>query len=340
MTGIRRVSQLGSTGESTFVDGSIQTTDIAANAITQAKLSTDIPLSGMRNALINGDFKVWQRGTTTTGYAYSADRWLAYQSASVNTISRQSTSLNGFGYCARIQRNSGATSTGVSYLVQAVESINGYQFQGKTATLSYYARAGANFSATSSVMFANIEISTGTDQNYIAAWAGGTTVAGPKVLTTSWQLFTVTGSIPANTNQVAASFYYTPTGTAGANDYFEITGVQLEVGSQPTPFEQRPVGTEVALCQRYYYSSGYVWGGNISGFIGNSSNQFGENFNFAYPVTMRVTPTLTNTFTSNDNASLLSSVATTTSVYLRETCGASQYPYSSFTYSYTVSAEL
>jgi hypothetical protein len=52
---------------------------------------------------------------------------------------------------------------------------------------------------------------------------------------------------------VAVAFVYTPTGTAGAADYFEITGVQLEQNIQPTPFEQRPIGTELALCQRYYY---------------------------------------------------------------------------------------
>jgi hypothetical protein len=171
----------------------------------------------------------------------------------VNTISRQSTSLNGFPYCARVQRNSGATNTGPTYLVQAVESINGYQFQGKTATLSFYARAGANFSSSGSALTVNIETSTGTDQSYIAAWAGGVSIPSSKTLTTSWQLFTVTGVVPATANQVAVAFVYTPTGTAGAADYFEITGVQLEQNIQPTPFEQRPIGTELALCQRYYY---------------------------------------------------------------------------------------
>ena len=292
--------------------------------------------SGFRNAIINGDFRVWQRGTSIGGYAYTADRWLAYQAASVNTISRQAASLSGFQYCARVQRNSGATNTGVHYLVQAVETINSYRFQGMTATLSFYARAGANYSSASSLLGANIETSTGVDQSYIAAWAGGVAVTSSKTLTTSWQRFTVTGAVPAGATQVGVAFSYTPVGTAGANDYFEVTGVQLEVAPQATPFEQRLIGTELSLCQRYYWSSGTVW----NYFLANNSNQFAEAFVFKLPVTMRATPTLTNSFTSNDNASLLNSAVTTEYVYIRETCGNATYPYSAFTYSFIVSAEF
>ena len=226
---------------------------------TQFLQGTDYlsPYQGFRNALINGSFNIWQRGTSLTGYAYTADRWLAYNASTVNTISRQAASLSGFQYCARVQRNSGATSTGLQYLVQAVESVNSYYLQGKPVILSFWARKGANYSSSSSVLSANIETSTGTDQSYISAWAGSSPSAlGTVTLTTTWQKFTISsGIVPLTANQVAVAFYYTPVGTAGAADYFEITGVQLEQGSVATPFEQRPIGTELALCQRYYQKS-------------------------------------------------------------------------------------
>jgi hypothetical protein len=263
------------------------------------------PYVGAKNAVINGAFDFWQRGTSVSGYTYTSDRWLAYNAAAVNTISRQSTSLNGFQYCARVQRNSGSTNTGATYLVQPVESSNSYQFQNKTTTLSFYARAGANFSASGSAINANIETSTGTDQSYIAAWAGSVSITSSKTLTTSWQLFTVTGLVPSTANQVAVNFNYTPVGTAGAADYFEVTGVQLELGAVATPFARAggSIGGELALCQRYFTSSfpNGVAPGNKSGPVvanGNDLSNYSTTVGNAYAtfkpfeVSMRVAPSV------------------------------------------------
>ena len=148
MTGIRRVSQLGTTGESTYVDGSIQAVDIAANAVTQAKLSTDIPLSGMRNVLINGGFDVWQRGTPFTGisnaHSYTADRWVIFRSLVAGySLSQQAmvpSELSGFNYCARYQRTAGNTDLGILYMGRTFESITVKALAGKTVTLSFYVR--------------------------------------------------------------------------------------------------------------------------------------------------------------------------------------------------------
>ena len=108
MTGIRRVSQLGTTGESTYVDGSIQAVDIAANVITQAKLSTDIPLSGMRNFVTNGNMRIAQRTTSqasiTSGTYWTVDRYRTNYSGAAGTWTQtQSTDgPAGFGNSLKI----------------------------------------------------------------------------------------------------------------------------------------------------------------------------------------------------------------------------------------------
>jgi hypothetical protein len=68
-------------------------------------------------------------------------------------------------------------------------------------------------------------------------------------------------------NQIGLDIQYTPVGTAGANDYFDITGIQLELGSVPTSFEVRPFSVELQMCQRYYektYSMNVAPGTNSS----------------------------------------------------------------------------
>lgn len=216
---------------------------------------------GFRNVLINGDFKVWQRGTSitvTTGSPYTADRWCVTPGGTANfSASRQTASLDGFQYCLRLQRTASNTNTSALYLSQPVETVNSVPLANKQISFSFYARAGANFSAASSALNVRIVTGTGTDGNYLAATLTGQAfqLDTTATLTTSWQRFTYSVLIPSGVNQVQPVFFYTPVGTAGAADHFEITGVQLEQNYQPTPFEQRPYGVELALCQRYYEKS-------------------------------------------------------------------------------------
>ena len=213
------------------------------------------------NPIINGGFDVWQRGTSVaygTVGGFGADRWIVVRGgwASGATMSRQ-TGTAGIQYAARVQRDSGNTSTNGIYIDSWVETANSVFFQGKTITLSFYARCGANFSASGSAMTLNFLTGTGTDQNGTTTGYTGsvTAISQTSTLTTSWQRFSYSTTLNSNINEMGVSIGYLPTGTAGANDWFEITGVQVDVGSVALPF-RRAGGTiqgEIALAQRYYY---------------------------------------------------------------------------------------
>jgi hypothetical protein len=239
-------------------------------ADTQDNLGGAVPpfVAG-KNVVINGGMDIWQRGTsvatTAGGTNYTADRWAAWSQGPVMTTSRQATSdttnLPFIQYCARVQRNSGQTSVGAVVFETMIETINTIPLVGKVVTVSFYARAGANFSASSSILNWGFVTGTGTDQNQITGYTGqAVPISAAPSLTTTWQRFTGTGTIATDVNEATVQFYYIPTGTASTNDYVEITGVQVELGNVATPFARAggSIGGELALCQRYYWKpTGY-----------------------------------------------------------------------------------
>jgi len=257
-----------------------------------------------RNLIINGGFDVWQRGTSFTSISkeYNADRWWVNQLSTVGTMSRQSSSLDGFKYCLRVQRNSGNTSTSATYLSQDLESVNSIKTIGQKVTLSFYARKGADFSAASDQLTVKLVSGTGTDQTLNNGYTGGANVINQTpTLTTSWQRFTYTSSavVASSVNQLGVQIIRGNVGTAGTNDYYEITGVQLEVGSAATPFEHRSYGEELARCQRYYQQLDYDDGDRFvaNGFAQNSSE---SKFIYQYHGgEMRAAPTVSEVSVTN-----------------------------------------
>ena len=256
------------------------------------------PFVGAKNFVANGGQEIWQRGTSisvaaSTG-AYTSDRWQTVTGANqAITVSRQATSdttnLPNIQYCMRYQRNSGQTGTGQLTVAQSFETASTIPFAGKTVTLSFYARAGANYSATANGLYAILYTGTGTDQNALVGYTGNTTNFTSVTLTTTWQRFTYTLAVGSTVTEIAPAFGFVPSGTAGANDYYEITGVQLEVGSVATPFS-RAAGTvqgELALCQRYYFRDSTSPGTPIGGYAYSSSLFRGQ---FKFPQTMRTAP--------------------------------------------------
>jgi hypothetical protein len=214
-----------------------------------------------KNFIINGGMDIWQRGTSFTGAinsnSYNADRWVGWNNPS-GTISRQASDLTGFRYFLRYQRNSGATATDGMTLIQNIETANSLPLAGQTVTYSFWARKGANYSATSSVLNAVVYTGTGTDQRYESFTGAAFAINTTATLTTSWQRFSFTGTISSSATEIAVYVAEVPTGTAGAADYYDITGIQVEVGSVATPFSRAAgnIQAELAACQRYYQRFG------------------------------------------------------------------------------------
>ena len=145
----------------------------------------------------------------------------------------------------------------------ALETKDVQLLRGEVLTISYYARKGANYSEANSKI-TGVRIATGEnvdgDPNAYSGghWTNATTIlTGTPTLTTSWQRFSHTTTAVSNyANSMIIEFRHTPVGTAGANDYYEITGVQLEIGSSMTAFEHRRYSDELRRCQRYCFRLG------------------------------------------------------------------------------------
>ena len=303
---------------STTSIGTVTATEIGyVDGVTSAiqtqldsKLTATTATTSSRNVVINGDFKIWQRGGSSTGtapYYTGADRWQGFRGAAASGATWYQITVGGVvapaNFAIRPQRNSGNTSTNTIVLAQSFETINVVPLRGKVLTLSFYARCGANYSPTSSILSATVAQGTGTDSNAAAGFTSQTNLLNSGVtLTTSYQRFTVTASaaLASNIGQLAVSFYMDPTGTAGANDWFEVTGVQLEASTVATPFEVEDIGTTLQKCQRYYEKMG------TSGTIGGLSvcyKIYGNHYfpNIFYSVAKRSTPLVY--FTSDSGGS-------------------------------------
>jgi hypothetical protein len=265
----------------------------------------------LKNRIINGAMQVWQRGTSftsvgngTTAPQYTADRMFGYRGSgwAANLDISQQTGFGIYQYCLRAQRTSGTSSTAVMVIGQIVESLNMYDLQGQTITVSFSCRAGSNFSG--GTLSPQVYTSTAANQSSASlaagTWTGSAVTSTTVTPTTTATQYTFTTTIPSNALSLAIIFVWAPSGTAGANDYLDFSGVQLEIGTSATPFERRLYNQELANCQRYYYkwinntgSSKY----NITMQAYNTTSAFGKLFDL--PVTMRSQPTATasGTFT-------------------------------------------
>ena len=280
-----------------------------------------------RNLIINGAMQINQRGTgtniattTSANNNWPADRFqiptrtggtMTYGSGlGVSDIPFSQAGITNY---IRIGRTSGDTSTTNLTVVTNLETMNTQHLAGKTITFSYYYRTGATLAANAtSGLFGGILIGTGTDANFLSTFNLIAQATPSYTMNTSWSRVTTTMTCPSTTNQACIQIWMGVGGTAGASDYFDITGLQLELGSFPTPFERRPYQIEIQLCQRYYYRMTSGSPGQWCGWVMTNAANSGMSGFLNLPVIMRPTgsivPILTagggtggNIFTTSPN---------------------------------------
>lgn len=261
MTRARDVSRLITTPPdiyATDTESSVGYLTLSSASSTYRAISNETTI--FRNLVINGDFNVWQRGTSFTdlsaGNFYGPDRFGFNRTGDATglTVSRSTDVPTGFVYSLKNQRTASNANTAALATYYAAESIDSKRFAGKTFTFSFYAKAGANYSG-GALSYA-VNSGTGTDQRVYSFTSSTSPINTSTNITSSWQRFSSSATFASNINQVGFSFAWTPSGTAGADDSVYITGIQLEEGSL-TPFESIPYGVEQALCQRYFEWTGF-----------------------------------------------------------------------------------
>lgn len=288
-------------------NGQVLTADsTAATGLAWATASGGSTYVAGKNSVLNSAFNVWQRGTSFSSAAniYTADRWLVYRSGANLTTSRiatgDTTNLPNIQYGARLQRTASSTNIDIVYFMNMFETVNTIPLVGQTVTLSFYARRGANYSATSNILNASIRTGTGTDQNWINGYTGeATPLTTNATLTTTWQRFSVTGTIATTATELTVLFSFTPTGTAGAADLVDITGVQLEIAGSASTYSPNTstYALELAACQRYFANvvpSTADYGTVISMFQATSSSTAKGGIRFPVPMRTSASITLAN----------------------------------------------
>jgi hypothetical protein len=280
-----------------------------------------------RNLLYNGAMQVAQRGTSTAGIAaqggyFTADRWATeISSAGTWTMSVENDAPTGSGFRKSVKylctTANGSLSAG-SYLA-AAQYLEGQDLQriakgtasAQQLTLSFWVKSNVtgtyvaqlldvdtpglrqvsasytiNASATwerKTIAFSADTIGAFDNDNaeslrvYFALAAGSSYTSG--TLQTTWAAYNAANRFVGQTNLAAAT-----------NNYWQITGVQLEVGPTATGFEFKSYGQELRECQRYYYRkvAGMAYGHFSAGWSYAATN---ANTFMNLPVTMRTTPT-------------------------------------------------
>ena len=320
----------------------------AAELAKMGEVLTNSQIGGRRNLIINGAMQVAQRGTSTSsvgassGY-FACDRWRLFSTTSGRvTVSQSTDAPNGFANSFKIDVTTADTSIAATELFILSYAMEGQDAQmikkgtseAESLTMSFYAKANA--SANYVVEMYDADNTRNNTQAF--------------TVTDSWQRFSFTfapDTTGALDNDNALSFYPIQIWLHGGSNYssgtfasntwgsvtnanryagsrtsifdstdreFYVTGVQVEVGSQATPFEHRSFGEELRLCKRYLHQIGTGEAQYTPIGVGNTEESF-SNLVIFYPVKMRAVPTLTYDGIQIFDASVNTGITSTRSMY-------------------------
>ena len=263
-----------------------------------------------RNLIINGGMEIAQRGTSSTSGGYvSLDRWSVNQSGGSTTFSQETNAnpseTDSLQKYARLNVSSSSDFTGIFQRIEDVTSVpNG------TVTLSFYAKGTAPTGGVK-VWASQVFGSGGSSDVDIAEQV----IAAS--LTSSWVRYTLNMTVASVDGKTIGSGSYFQlvigqgTDTASTAYDLNITGVQLEVGTEATPFEHKTFNQEFEACQRYFarsYAYGTATGANDSKGMrqtdyheNNQGSGYRERYDFKFPVQMRASPTITTYDTAGNS---------------------------------------
>lgn len=235
---------------------------------------------GLRNRVINGDFSVWQRGTSFSGASnvYTADRWLAAGATGQAVTRHADHPLAGAnGYCIQV-----VNTAGTQWIYQRIEAANTRDLVGQTITISCWVKV---VSLGGSGVRIDLQHATALDN-----FAGTTDIVTSSFTTSAaWVRISASVVVPAGGANGLQIRVITSGGAGGASTV-RVSGVQLELGSVATPVETRPYGLELALCQRYYFQATAVDSNHLFGpaLCISTTQAFVP---VTFPVPMRAVPT-------------------------------------------------
>jgi hypothetical protein len=278
-----------------------------------------------RNRIINGDMRIDQRNagasvSTTTGGNYITDRFFVQCQTNGNLTGQQSTTVPDSTFknslVATVSSAAAPIATGVNDITHRVEGFNvadfGFGAAGaQTVTVSFWARSSVT--GTYSISFASV--GSGSGRWYVTTYSltantwTKITIVVPGDTSGTWNTTTSTGfqiywslgtgstyqTSTLNSWQTGTNLFAATTETAWCNNAgatFYITGVQLETGSVATPFERRPYGTELMLCQRYYIKYLNSGTNTLYAYTGVNISSTRSFHYVALPVPMRSAPSV------------------------------------------------